>query len=54
MLGWSVTFLIVAIIAAVFVFAGIAGNTAWFAQILFGLFVILFVLSLIFGRRPRT
>jgi uncharacterized membrane protein YtjA (UPF0391 family) len=51
MLRWAVLFLVVALIAAVFGFAGVAGaatNIAWF---LFALFLILFVVSLIFGRR---
>ncbi|HET6406761.1 MAG TPA: DUF1328 domain-containing protein [Chthoniobacteraceae bacterium] len=53
MLSWALTFLVVAIIAAVLGFGGIAGTSAWIAQILFGLFLILFIVSLIFrGGRP--
>ena len=51
MLRWTITFLVIAIIAAVFGFGGIAGAAAGIAQILFYLFLILFVISLIFGRR---
>lgn len=52
MLRWSILFLIVAIIAAVFGFGGIAAEATWIAKILFVLFLILFVVSLILGRRP--
>lgn len=51
MLGWSITFLIIALIAAVLGFAGIAGTAAWIAKVLFVAFLILFVISLFFGRR---
>lgn len=51
MFGWALIFLIVAIVAAYFGFAGIAGTAAYFAKIVFGIAVILFILSLIFGRR---
>ena len=54
MLRWAILFLIVALIAAVFGFGGIAAEAAWFAKILFFLFLVLFVVSLILGRRgPR-
>jgi uncharacterized membrane protein YtjA (UPF0391 family) len=51
MLRWTVTFLIIAIIAAIFGFGGIAASAAYIAKILFYIFLILFVISLIFGRR---
>jgi uncharacterized membrane protein YtjA (UPF0391 family) len=51
MLGWAATFLIIALLAAVFGFGGIAGASAGIAKILFFVFVVLFVISLIFGRR---
>jgi uncharacterized membrane protein YtjA (UPF0391 family) len=51
MLKWSVTFLIIALIAGVFGFTGIAGASIDFAKILFAIFVILFLVSLVFGRR---
>ena len=58
MLGWAVTFFIVAIIAAVFGFGGIASASAGIAQILFFVFVVLFVLALVGnalqGRAPRV
>jgi uncharacterized membrane protein YtjA (UPF0391 family) len=40
MLGWAVTFLVIALIAAVFGFAGIAGAAAGIAQILFYIFLV--------------
>jgi uncharacterized membrane protein YtjA (UPF0391 family) len=50
-------FLVVAIIAGVFGFTGIAAAATDFARILFFIFLVLFVLSLIFGlirgRPPR-
>jgi len=49
MLGWAATFFIIAIIAAVFGFGGIASGAASIAQILFFVFVVLFIASLIFG-----
>jgi uncharacterized membrane protein YtjA (UPF0391 family) len=56
MLGWALTFLIVAIIAAIFGFGGIATTAAGIAQILFVVFIVLFLASLIYhlisGRRP--
>lgn len=51
MAGWAVLFFIIAIIAAVFGFGGIAGEAAWIGQVLLVIFLILAVLSLIFGRR---
>jgi len=51
MLGLAVTFLIIAIIAGLLGFVGIAGVAVEMAKIVFFLFLILFVVSLIFGRR---
>jgi uncharacterized membrane protein YtjA (UPF0391 family) len=50
MLGWALTFFIVAIIAAVFGFGGIAGDASWIAQILLFVFLVLAVVSLLTGR----
>jgi uncharacterized membrane protein YtjA (UPF0391 family) len=50
MLGWTITFLIIAIIAAIFGFAGIVSAAVGIAKILFFVFIVLFILSLIFGR----
>ena len=47
MLSWTVTFLIIAIIAAMFGFTGIYVMAAGIAKILFFIFIILFIISLI-------
>ncbi len=53
MLSRALTFLVIAFLAAVFAFGGIAGSAAWFAHVLFGfLFLILIVVSFIFRGRP--
>lgn len=50
MLGWALTFLVIALIAAVFGFTGVYQASAGIAKILFFVFLVLFVISLIFGR----
>ncbi len=47
MLSWALTFLVLALIAAVLGFGGIAAGAANIAQILFIVFLVLFVVSLI-------
>ncbi|MFA7440286.1 MAG: DUF1328 domain-containing protein [Sphingomonadaceae bacterium] len=47
MLGWALTFLVVAIIAAIFGFGGIASASAGIAKILFFVFLALFVIGLV-------
>src|SRR5205823_6578584 len=58
MLGWALTFLIVAIIAAVFGFGGIADFAVEIAKIIFFVAIILFAISaivgLIRGRSPTV
>ncbi|MEM6742132.1 MAG: DUF1328 domain-containing protein [Pseudomonadota bacterium] len=58
MLSWSIGFLIIAPIAAVLGFGGIASASAGIAQILFFVFIALFVIALVAnavrGRAPRT
>ncbi|HLO14616.1 MAG TPA: DUF1328 domain-containing protein [Anaerolineales bacterium] len=51
MLSWSIFFLIIALVAAVLGFSTIAGAAAGIAKILFGVFLVLFLISLFFGRR---
>jgi len=53
MLSWALIFFVVAIIAAVFGFGGIASASAGIAQILFFLFLVLFVVPLIMGMARR-
>ena len=54
MLRWAVTFFIIALIAGLLGFTGIAGAAVGMARILFFVFVALFVLSLIFGPKRRV
>ena len=51
MLSWALTFLIVALLSAALGFGGVAGEAAWVAHVLFVVFLILFVVSLVTGRR---
>jgi uncharacterized membrane protein YtjA (UPF0391 family) len=51
MIGWAITFLIIALIAALFGFGGLAGTAVGIAKILFFVFLVLFVVSLLLGRR---
>lgn len=54
MLRWSLTFLIVALIAGVLGFWGLEGMAMWFAKVLFFVFLVLFILSFVTGRAPRA
>ena len=51
MLNWAVTFFIIAIVAAVLGFTSIAGSAIDIAKILFFVFLVLAVISFVFGRR---
>jgi uncharacterized membrane protein YtjA (UPF0391 family) len=50
MLRWTIGFFIVAVIAAVFGFGGITAGSALVAKMLFFIFIMLFGISLIFGK----
>ena len=56
MLNWVITFFLLAIVAAVFGFGGLAGTFAEIAKFLAIIFVVLFLASLVYGmvtgRRP--
>lgn len=54
MLHYAVVFLIIALVAALFGFGGIAAGAVGIAKLLFFVFVILAVASLLYGliRRP--
>ncbi len=54
MLRWSILFLIVALIAAVFGFGGIAAAATDIARLLFVVFLFLFVISLFLGWRSTS
>jgi uncharacterized membrane protein YtjA (UPF0391 family) len=49
MLYWTLVFLVVALVAGLFGFGGIAWASAGIAKILFGIFIVLFLVSLVFG-----
>ena len=49
MLYWAAVFFVVALVAAVFGFGGIATGAAAIAKILFFIFVIAFLVSLLMG-----
>ena len=55
MLRWAVTFLIIALIAAVLGFGGIAGVAIDIAKLIFFVAIVLFVVSAVIGLvRGRT
>tara|TARA_R110000868_G_scaffold13892_1_gene64596 strand:+ start:42741 stop:42914 length:174 start_codon:yes stop_codon:yes gene_type:complete len=47
MLGWAITFFLLAVGAAVFGFGGLSAAFAGFAQILFFVFIVLFLATLV-------
>jgi uncharacterized membrane protein YtjA (UPF0391 family) len=50
MLHWALVFLIVAIVAGVLGFGGIAGTAEGIARVLFFFFLVLFLVGLLIGR----
>lgn len=52
MIGWAVTFFVIALIAAVLGFSGIAGTAVNIAWALAVIGVILAVIFAVMGRRP--
>ena len=54
MLHWAIIFLIIAIVAGLLGFTTVMGAAMGFAKILFVIFLILFVLMLVMGRRPPS
>jgi uncharacterized membrane protein YtjA (UPF0391 family) len=54
MLKWSLTFFVVALVAAVFGFGGVASGAASIGKTLFFVFLLVFFISLIMGlvRKP--
>lgn len=49
MLGWVVTFLVLALIAAMLGFGGVAGASIEIAKVIFFVAVVAFLISVIFG-----
>jgi uncharacterized membrane protein YtjA (UPF0391 family) len=54
MLHYAVVFLVIALIAAVFGFGGIAAGAVEIAKVLFFIFIVLFLVSLIGGLMRRN
>lgn len=54
MLGWALAFFLFALVAALFGFGGIAGLSLGIAKILFFIFLIVFLFSLILGLSRRV
>ncbi|KMO10289.1 DUF1328 domain-containing protein [Methylobacterium platani] len=58
MMSWAVTFLVVALVAALFGFGGIAGTAIEAAKLVFFVAIVLFAISavvgLMRGRAPRV
>ncbi len=53
MLSWALIFFVFSLIAALFGFTGLASTTAGIAQLLFFIFLALFVVSLLTGLVRR-
>lgn len=53
MIGWALTFLVIALIAAVLGFGGIAGTAIEIAKIIFFVAIILFLISAVMGFMRR-
>ncbi len=51
MARWAILFFVVALIAALFGFTDIAGDSAWIGKILLVVFLILAVVSMVMGRK---
>ena len=54
MFGWTVTFLVIAIVAGIFGFAGDAGSAAWLVKALFAIGLVAFLALLFAARRPPS
>ena len=53
MLQWAAVFFVIAIIAAIFGFGGIAAGAVEIAKILFFIFIVVFAVTLILGLLRR-
>jgi uncharacterized membrane protein YtjA (UPF0391 family) len=54
MLNWALTFLLIALLAAILGFGGVAVAAAGIAKLLFVLFLVLFLVSLVLGLANRA
>ena len=51
MINWAITFLVIALIAAVLGFGGLAGTAIGIAKIIFFVFIVLFIIAFVMGRK---
>ncbi len=51
MLYYSIVFLVIALVAGALGFFAISGTAAWIAKVLFVVFLVLFLISMVRGRR---
>ncbi|PKQ00883.1 MAG: DUF1328 domain-containing protein [Alphaproteobacteria bacterium HGW-Alphaproteobacteria-13] len=54
MFRWAIIFAVIALVASLLGFGGIAGLSAEFAKILLVIAAVLFVVAFLFGRGGRT
>jgi uncharacterized membrane protein YtjA (UPF0391 family) len=54
MFSWALTFLVVALIAGLFGFLGVAGTATSAAKILFFVGIVFAVISFVAGRSPKN
>ena len=54
MLSWTMTFLIVAVVAGILGFTGMAGTAYWITMVLFVTSLVLALVSLLTDRRKRS
>lgn len=54
MLLWAFTILVLALIAGVLGFSSVLGTAAGMAKLLFTLLLVLFIISLVFSRKPAA
>ena len=52
MLRWALIFLIVALVAGVLGFGTLQGTAMYIAKVLFFIFLVIFIIALVMGRRP--
>jgi uncharacterized membrane protein YtjA (UPF0391 family) len=52
MLRWALIFLIVALVAGAFGFFSLEGTAMYIAKVLFFIFIVIFIITLVMGRRP--
>lgn len=53
MLHYAVVFLVIALIAALFGFGGIAAGAVGIAKVLFGIFLVMAIVAFFFGLRGK-